>query len=86
MVIVSSPKVRLLFEQIQEKVCVQKVALDDVIPFNQSIVKSANYTLSRKKFENDFRLKPIMNVLKKHCSMSKYQSLKKKIKTRLNQK
>lgn len=86
LVIVSSPKGRLLFEQIQEKVCVQKVALDDVIPFNQSIVKSANYTLSRKKFENDFRLKPIMNVLKKHCSMSKYQSLKRKIKTRLNQK
>ena len=86
LVIVSSPKGRLLFEQIQEKVCVQNVALDDVIPFNQSIVKSANYTLSRKKFENYFRLEPIMVVLKKHCSMSKFQSLKRKIKSRLNHK
>ena len=86
LVIVSSSKGRLLFEQIRKDICVQKVALDDVITLNPSIVESANYCLSREKFEDAFRSKPITVVLKKYCSMSKYKSLKRKIKSILNHK
>jgi coenzyme F420-reducing hydrogenase beta subunit len=81
LVIASSPKGKFLLAQISAEVRIQKVALDDLISFNPAIVQAASYNPIRETFEKEFRQKPIMVVLKKYCSMSKFKKLKRAIKS-----
>ncbi len=83
LVIVSSSKGQFLLEQISAEIRIKKVALCDTIPYNPSIVHSANRNPIRESFENDFRQKPIIAVLKKYCSMPKLERLKKAVKSLL---
>lgn len=57
--------------------------IGDAVAYNPAIVKSTAYHPDRAKFENAFGQKPIMDVLKRYCSMSKIGRLKKAIKSLL---
>jgi len=83
LVIISSPKGHFLLEQVSAQVRMKKVELSDVVKYNPAIVKSADDNPNRAKFEEQFRQKPIMAVLKRYCAMSKFKRLKKAIKSRL---
>ncbi len=86
LVIVSSPKGAFLMEQIRENIRMQKVALDDAIKYNPSMIQSATHNPSSEKFEKEFREKPIKVVLKRYCAMSKFKKIKRAIQALLARK
>lgn len=86
LVIISSSKGQFLLEQIYADIRVQRVVLRGVLNDNPAIVKSAAYNPNRENFEEDFRNKTIMVILKKYCAMPVAQRLKETIKLLLKYK
>lgn len=80
LVIVSSPKGRRLLEWVSARVRMQEVALDVAVKANPSALTSAKESPLRKAFEADFRRKPIGAVMKKYCTLSPLQRLKRAVK------
>ncbi len=83
LIIVSSSKGKLLFDNIAKELSLRKTDLDCALKYNQSIVRSANEYPKRNKFENEFQQKPINVLLKKYCSISTLRKIKHKVKSLL---
>lgn len=80
LVIISSHKGKELFNEVTNLLRYNTVDIELVILKNQSIVKSAEYIAYHKQFENEFQNKPIDVLLRKYCSESMFNRIKKRIK------
>ena len=64
-VLINSKKGKEIFEQIKDKMVFFKMNIEDVIKYNSSICKSANYNSARKEFFKDLENKDFDFLMKK---------------------